>query len=405
MNDCPAFHTSFQKHVATMRITITVFIAFFALLQANAQGIEFFKGTWKDALEEAKKQGKPIFVDAYAKWCGPCKRMAATTFVDEKVGAYFNKHFINMKIDMEEGEGLTFRKKYPVGAFPTLFFIDETGEVLHKAVGAQDVKGLMQLGEFAVGKVDYSRDFAAEYEKGNREPELIFNYVKALNKSGKPSLGISNEYLRTQEDLTTEFNLRFMLEAAVEADSRIFGLLVKHQKQIGMLAGLQALRDRIELACDNTAKKAAEFQNAELLEEAKAKMKSNYPERAASFAAKADLLYCKTTHDAKGYLKACAAYEKEIAKGDPKEYHKLASEILAYFNDDEKCMKAAEKYAKDAAEKGKSVEYFLTYSEILLRNGKKKQALQAAKDALELAKDSSDPAERQIMQYIKKLES
>ena len=399
------FFFPFKIQIIAMRIIISVFLSFFVALQAGAQGIEFFEGTWKEALEESKKQGKPIFVDAYAKWCGPCKRMAATTFKNEEVGAYFNQYFINMKIDMEEGEGLTFRKKYPVSAFPTLFFIDEQGEILHKAVGGQDVKGLLQLGEFASGKVDYSKDYAAEYEKGERDPELVFNYVKALNKSGKPSLGISNEYLRSQTDLTTEFNLRFILEAAIEADSRIFGLLSKHQKQIGMLEGLQAVRDRIELACENTAKKAAEFKNAELLEEAKAKMKANYPETAARFAAKADLNYFKTTHDAKGYLKACAAYEKEVARGNPKDLHKLATDILTYFSDDEKSMKVAEKYAKDAAEKGKTYEYYLAYAEILHKNGKKKQAVQAAQEALALAKAASDPVERQIENFIKQLES
>ena len=388
-----------------MRILLFTFLTFFAALHVGAQGIEFFHGTWKEALEEAKKQGKPIFVDAYAKWCGPCKRMAATTFKNEEVGEYFNQNFINMKIDMEEGEGLTFRKKYPVGAFPTLFFIDEKGEVLHKAVGAQDVKGLIKLGEFASGKIDYSKEYAAEYEKGTRDPELIFNYVKALNKSGKSSLAISNEYLRSQEDLTTEFNLRFILEAAVEADSRIFGLLVKYQKQIGMLEGLQAVRDRIEFACVNTAEKAAEFQYVELLEEAKSKMKANYPENADAFAAKADLNYFKTTNDAKNYVKACSAYQKEVAHGNPKDLHKLADDILTYFSSDEKCMKVAEKYAREAAEKGKNYEFYLTFAEILSQNGKKKQAIQAAREALELAKATGDPAERQIQNFIKLLES
>jgi thioredoxin-related protein len=390
------------KQVVVMRILLLAFLTFFAALQAGAQGIEFFHGTWNEALEEAKKQGKPIFVDAYAEWCGPCKRMAATTFKNEEVGEYFNQHFINMKIDMEKGEGLTFRKKYPVSAFPTLFFIDDKGEVLHKAVGGQDVNGLLKLGEFATGKIDYSKEYAKLYEEGSREPELIYNYVKALNKSGKPSLAVSNEYLRSQEDLTTEFNLRFILEAVVEADSRIFGLLVKHQKQIGMLEGLQA---RIEFACKNTADKAAEFQYPDLLEEAKSKMKANYPEMADAFAAKADLNYYKTTNDAKNYVKACGAYDKEVAHGDPKELHKIAGDILAYFSSDEKCMKAAEKYAKEAAEKGKNFEFYLTYAEILNQNGKKKQAIGAAREALELAKAAGDPAERQIQNFIQQLES
>jgi thiol-disulfide isomerase/thioredoxin len=369
-----------------------------------AQGIEFFHGTWKEALEESAKLGKPIFVDAYAKWCGPCKRMAATTFKDEGVGEFFNQNFINMKIDMEEGEGLTFRNKYPVGAFPTLFFIDAKGEIIHKVVGGQTVDGLLKVGEFALGKVDYSRDYAVEYEKGNREPELVFNYVKSLNKSNKPSLGISNEYLRSQQDLTTEFNLRFIHEAAVEADSRIFGLLVKYQKEIGMLVGLDALKERIATACENTAKKAVQFQSPELLEEAKAKMKANYPERYAAFAAKAERAYYKAAKDAKKYGGACEDFAK-TTNGDAKELHTLADEIASNFGSDDKCMKLAEKYAKEAAERGKRYDYFLTYANILMVNGKKKQAVEAANDALKLAKEAGGTAEQEVQMFIKKLES
>ena len=374
-------------------------------LQAAAQGIEFFQGTWEQALQEARKQSKVIFVDAYAKWCGPCKKMAATTFKNEEVGSYFNQYFINVKLDMEEGEGLQFRKKYPVSAFPTLFFIDGSGEVVHKAVGGQDVPGLLKLGEQASGKVDYSKDFAAEYEKGNREPELIYNYVQALNKSGKPSLAISNEYLKTQQDLGTDFNLRFILEATVQADSRIFDLLIKYQQQIARLENWQVVRDRIALACTNTAKKAAEFQSPELLEEAKAKMKSHYPEKATTFSAEMDLHYYKATADAKNFGKSCTAYAEEVAHGDPKALHRLAGDILALFSKDEKCMKLAEKYAREAAEKGRQVVYYLTYAEILQANGKKKQAADAAREALSLAKAAGDPAEQQIRQFLERLDS
>jgi thiol-disulfide isomerase/thioredoxin len=125
------------------------------------EGIEFYHGAWKEAVEMAKKENKIIFVDAFAKWCGPCKRMASTVFTDAKVGEFFNSNFVNMKLDMEEEEGFEFRDLFPVSAFPTLFFIDPAkGEVVQKQVGALDADGFLKLARNVLGKVDNSAEFA-----------------------------------------------------------------------------------------------------------------------------------------------------------------------------------------------------------------------------------------------------
>ncbi|MDV7391797.1 thioredoxin family protein, partial [Arthrospira platensis SPKY1] len=254
-----------------------------------------------EAVEAAKKQDKILFVDAYAVWCGPCKRMSNNVFPNDKVGEFYNKHFINVKMDMEHGD-MTFRQKYPVSAYPTLFYIDYTGDIVHQVKGATDVDGLIKLGETALSKIDRSGNFEEAYNEGNRDPEFIYNYVKALNKAGKPSLAISNEYLRAQEDLSTPENLRFILEAAVESDSRIFELLIEHRKAIERLEGEAAVRNRIELACGNTLKKAMEFQSDFLLEETKTAMTQNLDaETAGLFCAKADRAFYKSMSDEGNY--------------------------------------------------------------------------------------------------------
>lgn len=262
-----------------MKFSILVFALFACAVSVRAEGIRFFEGSWEEALAEAKRLDRIIFVDAYAVWCGPCKKMAADVFPDDKVGEFYNKNFVNLKLDMERGEGLKFREKYPVSAFPTLFYIDFTGEIVQQVRGAQQVEGFLELGKKALSQIDRSQQYVTAYENGDRDPELVFNYVRALNKAGKSSLKIANDYLRTQKDLTTPFNLRFIFEAAAEADSRIFDLLIQHRKAIEPLESAQAVKDRIREACEATAQKAVEFRNRSLLDEAVAKMKKNYPEK------------------------------------------------------------------------------------------------------------------------------
>jgi thiol:disulfide interchange protein len=115
-------------------------------------GINFFHGTFAEAKAKAAKENKLIFMDAYTVWCGPCKWMAANTFTDAAVGEYFNKYFVNMKVDMERGEGRTLARQYAVRAYPTLLFIDSKGDVKHRAMGAKRAGDFLALGKKAVDK-------------------------------------------------------------------------------------------------------------------------------------------------------------------------------------------------------------------------------------------------------------
>ena len=99
------------------------------------KGIQFFQGSWAELLKESQQTGKPIFIDAYAAWCGPCRMMSANTFPDEEVGNYFNENFINYKLDMEKGEGPSVKMKYRVTQYPTYLFIDSQGNLKYRKVG------------------------------------------------------------------------------------------------------------------------------------------------------------------------------------------------------------------------------------------------------------------------------
>ena len=110
-------------------------------------GIRFFEGTWDEALQLAQKENKLIFLDVYATWCGPCRRLSSITFPDPEVGEYFNNRFINVKIDGERGEGPMIRQRYAVRGYPTLLFVNHKGEVVHRTAGFRDPQRFIELGQ------------------------------------------------------------------------------------------------------------------------------------------------------------------------------------------------------------------------------------------------------------------
>ncbi len=98
--------------VALIMLNVTATEPIHTSDKKEASGIDFYTGSWEEALQQAKMEGKPIFLDISASWCGPCKMLKANTFSNMKVGEYYNTHFINVAVDGEEGEGIQLASKY-----------------------------------------------------------------------------------------------------------------------------------------------------------------------------------------------------------------------------------------------------------------------------------------------------
>jgi thiol-disulfide isomerase/thioredoxin len=375
---------------------------FFCFANLQAQGIEFFHGTFAEALVKAKTENKLIFMDAFAEWCGPCKRMAATVFTDEKVGKFMNSNFICLKKDMEKDEGPELSRKFDVSAYPTLLFLNAEGKLVQRNVGALPTDGFITTARQALGKIDNTKDFEKAYTEGKREPELIYNYVRALNRAGKPTLKIVNEFLQ-KADMAQPTTLKIIFEGTSQADSKVFDLLIKNKAAIAALYSDQQVKDRIEEAIEKTAANAVQFKSPELQAEAKAKMKAHLPEKAEAFAAASDMAFFKAVNDAKNYCKACETALKKEGKNDARTLYAIAKQMTDAFPEEKTVLNTAEKYLKKAAENGGLVEYYYLYAQTLHRNGKKSDALTNAEKALKLAKDTQMNAVPSIQQLIEQI--
>jgi thioredoxin 1 len=108
-------------------------------------GIAFSNSSWTAALKKAKAEHKLIFVDAYADWCGPCRQLKASTFVNPQVTAYFNTHFVNLAMNAEQGPGVAFATTWELESFPTLYFFTDEGKLIAKKEGFIPAKELLEL--------------------------------------------------------------------------------------------------------------------------------------------------------------------------------------------------------------------------------------------------------------------
>jgi len=111
-----------------------------------------------EALERSKTDKRKIFVDVYTDWCGWCKHMDSTTFVNPAVANYLNEHFYAVKLDAEQSQDIVFKEKtyhfkktgsrgyHELAAlwlnnrlsFPTVVFLDESLNLIQPVPGYQD---------------------------------------------------------------------------------------------------------------------------------------------------------------------------------------------------------------------------------------------------------------------------
>lgn len=88
--------------------------------------------------DELLKSGKPMVVDFWAEWCGPCKMIGP--IVEELAHEYEDKVIIG-KLDVDENNDITSR--FGIRNIPTILFFKDGAQV-DKQVGATQKSVMVQ---------------------------------------------------------------------------------------------------------------------------------------------------------------------------------------------------------------------------------------------------------------------
>ncbi len=143
-------------------------IAFLLVLMVATSSVYAQKINWlslEEALKAQEKNPKKIMMDVYTNWCGPCKYLDKTTFQNEDLANFVNEHYYAVKFNAEGDDAFTYKGQpyanpdynpsasgrnsvhefasaMGITAYPTIVFLDETGNFLVPIKGYQNANQL-----------------------------------------------------------------------------------------------------------------------------------------------------------------------------------------------------------------------------------------------------------------------
>jgi len=358
-----------------------------SLFAQAGEGMTFHSGTWAAALETAAKENKLVFLDAYTTWCGPCKKMSRETFTQPAVGEYFNKNFINVKMDMEKGEGVRLAQAFNVMVYPTLLFISPDGAIVHRSAGYHTTEQFLELGAIANDPSKRMSAMDKRYKSGDRDPDFLLDYAMTKYEVQDGSHeGIAEEYMNTQKDWGTEDNMKMIFNFMSSPDSKLFQYVLDNKKAFYNLVGESKVTQSIQGMIFSQVKDgdaASTFKQIDNM------YKKIYPEKAEKLSAQFRPAYYRQVGDRANYATSQIEYFKKYPTKDWEELNEAAWTFYRVV-EDKKQLKKGLKWAKKSVKLNSQFINNDTVAALYFKLKKKKKAMKYANKAIALAKESGN---------------
>ena len=374
-----------------MRLIYTLLL-FISLQIVNSQN-QFVPDNvpYKTALENAKSQGKPLFVMLYADWCPHCNLMKKEVFSDASVMDFLKKNYVCSWKDIEKEEGIALKNKFNTKSLPTFLFIDPNDETLLYAL-----KGELKKADF-LAEANYAlnprmqlpyleKQFLADPSNSDK----YFTYLNILKK-GKDRTDLSvptHIYLNTQSDaqLLSETNWRVIANGVTDIKSREFQYVLNHQKEFAAVASQNRVDRKIESIVNEMLRPLVDNLDTINYYKQREIAKSIRLQKTDSLVFKFDLTLAERTEKWQFYKKVTLEDTQKLVWNDASFLKEIGQTYLKHISDTESLKKSIS-WVKHSLELNDSYDGNLLLARLYNKIKDKKLALQYAKDAKDISKE------------------
>ncbi|AEV98702.1 hypothetical protein A4D02_09155 [Niastella koreensis] len=223
-------------------------------MAAQNRRISFDSTSLESTIEKAKSENRLIFVDCYTSWCGPCKEMSKHVFTQDSVADFFNAHFVNLKLDMEKGEGPAVKNEFHVEAYPTYLLLNSNRKLIYRFVGGMPADTFMARIKKGMDTLNRVAILNERYNSGERTKGLLQEYIKIKIEGMELSVGeqVAAAYfdmLTPKEKLLPENwflfgENRYSLYLS-NVHSRTFMYMANHWREFARSNGREAVENKM----------------------------------------------------------------------------------------------------------------------------------------------------------------
>lgn len=143
--------------------------------RASAQDVKW-RHDYEAARKEAASAGRLLLLKFSTDWCGPCRKLEATTLRDPKVVAALNERFIPVKLDGDKETGLM--AEFKVTGFPTILVVTPEGKVVGRTSGSRTSAELIAL----LDKAPAPTAPATRATEGKKSGAVVFDADQSLHR-------------------------------------------------------------------------------------------------------------------------------------------------------------------------------------------------------------------------------
>lgn len=252
------------------KVLLLLFVANIAIAQ---KGILFKTTSVETLFQEARRTGKPVFIEVYSPTCHVCQSFMPT-LADNRVGKFYNDKFINTKLDINQPTTKAFieSRQLFVPSLPLFLYFDPQRNLIHFAMSNNSTDEVIRHGNDALKPQSRSQTMKSRYQQGERSANFLIDYAmySRVTRDTVANMAAMNEYAKQQAPATyaNQTNWLALQKLVLDHENPLFQYMLDHLDTYRKAYGVDETRQVAEniLMSSLYSSRGAQFPAAKIIQ-------------------------------------------------------------------------------------------------------------------------------------------